>query len=318
MKILFATIKNPRCQGDLLEVSILNGLRTVIGSDCIDIPRKKIMYHDWSETTRDELHGKGFTLYTRPLKDIDNSLRTNLKDIDVVLYGVSSIYNEQQDEFLNSLVSRDRIWFLDGHDLYGGAPNKIVFQGEEIIGIQNTPCFKRELVQENLSGVYPTGFGIPSYQIAEINLNKKTQLYQTAVPNSCLFLPDTDLGNRTGYKFYKEEDYFEDLQKSWFGLTCKRGGWDCLRHYEIIANSAVLLFKDYNKKPALCSPQHLPCLSYSTREELEYIMSTLIVNNKPTQTYMDLLYAQRQWLYRIGTTEARALSILKILNANLK
>lgn len=318
MKILFVTIKNPRCQGDLLEVSILHGLRTLIGRDCIDIPRKKVMYHDWSETSKDELHGKGFTLYTKPLKEIDNTLRTNLQDIDVVLYGVSSIYNEQPDETLNSLVGKDRVWFLDGHDLYGGAPNKITFQGEEIIGVQNTPCFKRELVQDNLSNVYPTGFGIPSYQIAEIDLSKKNQLYQTAVPNSCLFLPDTDLGNRTGYKFYQEEDYFQDIQKSWFGLTCKRGGWDCLRHYEIIANNAVLLFKDYTKKPVLCSPQHLPCISYSTREELEYIMNTLVVNNRPTQTYMDLLFAQRQWLYRVGTTEARALNILKTLNANIK
>lgn len=74
----------------------------------------------------------------------------------------------------------------------------------------------------------------------------------------------------------------------------------------------------YNKKPALCSPQHLPCLSYSTREELEYIMSMLIVNNKPTKTYLDLLYTQRQWLYRVGTTEARALNILRVLNGVLK
>ena len=318
MKILFATIKNPRCQGDLLEVSILNGLRSVIGDNCIDVPRKKVMYHDWSETTRDELHGRGFTLYTRPIKDIQSSLRTDIKNVDVVLYGVSSMYNEQQDETLNSLVGKNRVWFLDGHDLYGDAPNKINFQGEQVIGIQNAPCFKRELVQENIPNVYPTGFGIPSYQIAEINLDTKDQLYQRTAPNSCLFQPDTDLGNRSGYKFNREEDYFQDLQRSWFGLTCKRGGWDCLRHYEIIANGAVLLFKDYNKKPALCSPQHLPCLSYSTREELEYIMNTLIVNNKPTKTYLDLLYTQRQWLYRVGTTEARALNILRVLNGVLE
>ena len=174
------------------------------------------------------------------------------------------------------------------------------------------------MVQENIPNVYPTGFGIPSYQIAEINLDTKDQLYQQTAPNSCLFQPDTDLGNRSGYKFNREEDYFQDLQRSWFGLTCKRGGWDCLRHYEIIANGAVLLFKDYNKKPALCSPQHLPCLSYSTREELEYIMNTLIVNNKPTKTYLDLLYTQRQWLYRVGTTEARALNILRVLNGVLE
>ena len=45
MRILFITTKNPTKQGDLLEVSLLHGLRKVLGDDCVDYPRKKIMYH---------------------------------------------------------------------------------------------------------------------------------------------------------------------------------------------------------------------------------------------------------------------------------
>ena len=104
------------------------------------------------------------------------------------------------------------------------------------------------------------------------------------------------------------------MSTSWFGLTCKKGGWDCLRHYEIIAAGALLLFKDYNLKPKQCSPQNLPCISYSSKEELDNIINTLIINGKPTQQYLNLLFKQREWLFSTGTTEARALKILQIIN----
>ena len=49
-KILFVPTKNPGPQNDLLEVSILNGLRNIMGENCVDYPRKKIMYHDFTES----------------------------------------------------------------------------------------------------------------------------------------------------------------------------------------------------------------------------------------------------------------------------
>lgn len=52
MKILFVTTRNPNKQGDYLELSILHGLRKVLGENCVDYPKKKIMYHDFSETQK--------------------------------------------------------------------------------------------------------------------------------------------------------------------------------------------------------------------------------------------------------------------------
>ena len=72
MKILFITTQNPTKQGDLLEISLLHGLRNLLGNDCVDYPRKKIMYHDFSDTPKDSLHGRGFSLLTTPIKDIEN------------------------------------------------------------------------------------------------------------------------------------------------------------------------------------------------------------------------------------------------------
>ena len=82
MKILYITTSNPRAQGDFQENVILHGLRSLMGSDVVDLPRKKVMYGDFSETTRDEIHGRGFTLYTKPLMDLDASQR-EMSHIDV-------------------------------------------------------------------------------------------------------------------------------------------------------------------------------------------------------------------------------------------
>jgi hypothetical protein len=141
----------------------------------------------------------------------------------------------------------------------------------------------------------------------------KSQLFQKTVPYHSVFKPATDLGTRHHHIFNNEEDYFEDMSKSWFGLTSKKGGWDSLRHYEIMASGSLLLFRDYDKKPEICSPQKLPCFSYSTEEELYSLMSRLVVNNKPTDEYMNMLFEQRDWLLKYGTTEARALSMIKTM-----
>jgi len=312
MKIVFVTTFKPSAQGDHLELSILHGMRSVLGANCIDFPRKKIMYHDFSESPKNSLHGRGFTFLTTPLDDLTKEQR-NIKDIDAIIYGSGHIYGDNRIPELEEKCKK--IWFLDGHDLHGNAPKKIIYNGEEIIATQFERCFKRELVEEGLNKVFPTGFGIPIDRIRPIQLESKNQLFQKTAPDDSYFKEVKDFGGGfSHHSFDKEKDYYEDLSKSWFGLTCKKGGWDCLRHYEIIASGALLLFKDYSSKPSQCSPQNLPCISYSSKEQLEDITNTLIVNGKATPNYIKLLFQQREWLFSTGTTEARALKILQTIN----
>lgn len=315
MRLLFITTANPSKQGDLLELSILHGLREVLGENVIDYPKKKVMYHDFSDTTKNSLHGRGFSLLTYPISDIDGEIRKNIfkTKFDAILYGDGHMYGEPYDMPEINALANNNVWFLDGHDLYGNAPRKILYDNEEVIGVQFQKSFKRELLEE-LPNVYPTGFGIPEHRIRKIDYSIKDQLFQKTAPDSALCLPVNDLGG--GFKHHKfddEELYYNDLSRSWFGLTCKRGGWDCLRHYEIIAAGALLLFKDYNKKPELCSPRNLPCYSYSSKEELDQLMQKLIINNKPTLEYVSMLNLQRQWLLDHGTTKARAIKIIERL-----
>lgn len=311
MKIAFITSETE----DYLQDTILHGLRSLLNDNCVDIPKKKIMYNDWSEKPRHTLHGRGFTLYSTPIDDIKNR---DLENFDFILYGISNHPNDSSfdSKQLNSLVDANNIWYLDGHDLYGGMPptlNVINHQNEIVIGVQRTPCFKRELIQKDMSGVYPIGFGIPECKLQKIDLTKKTQLIQKTAPFDSIFEAGKSV-NGSHYIFNDEDLYYKDMQSSWFGLTCKKGGWDCMRHYEIMACGSLLLFKDYDKKPEMCSPIGIPTLSYSSIQELNELTNRLVVNNKPTEEYIDLLTKQREWLINNGTTTARAAYVCKILN----
>jgi hypothetical protein len=270
---------------------ILHGLRKILGSSVVDYPRKKVLYKDFSESPQEALHGKGFTLYTQAIEDVPSR---ELGEYSAVLYGVTNAYGVTDFPELNKLAPQ--VYFLDGHD------NEI---------IQKKPCFKREMFKEE-AGVFPTGFGIPSYQIRKIDLSIKKQLFQKTAPKAC-FDDEHREFNRTHYIFNTEEEYYRDMAESWFGLTCKKGGWDSLRHYEIIASGACLIFKRYNDKPALCSPQKLPVFTYNTNEELLELMDKLVPDGKPTKLYKEMLFAQRDWLLKFGTCEARALSVIRTI-----
>ena len=60
-------------------------------------------------------------------------------------------------------------------------------------------------------------------------------------------LQDSGTGISKGRRQYRfgpgqQQAYYEDYQRSYFGLTYKKGGWDCLRHLEIMANGCLPFF----------------------------------------------------------------------------
>lgn len=85
--------------------------------------------------------------------------------------------------------------------------------------------------------IYPLSFSIPECKIVTQPPVKTKQL-ATVIP-----------GNLRTYIFQKESDYYRDYQESVFAHTCKKAGWDCLRHYEILANGCMPIFRDLNKCP---------------------------------------------------------------------
>jgi len=85
--------------------------------------------------------------------------------------------------------------------------------------------------------IHPISFSIPSqYVLNDVPL--KTKQMATVVP-----------GNSSTYVFTTQRSYYADYQSSVFGKTCKKGGWDCLRHYEILANGCIPWFDGLDQCP---------------------------------------------------------------------
>jgi hypothetical protein len=57
-------------------------------------------------------------------------------------------------------------------------------------------------------------------------------------------------GDTSTYIFSEEAGYYADYQQSVFGRTCRKAGWDCLRHYEILANGCIPFFTDLDQCPS--------------------------------------------------------------------
>jgi hypothetical protein len=110
------------------------------------------------------------------------------------------------------------------------------------------------------------------------------------------------VGGVTEYVFEDEKSYYADLQSAKFGITTRRAGWDCLRHYEIAANYAVICFRDLDKKPMECAPHGLipgvNCISYGNfKDLLEQI------NNIDNEAYEKLQMASIEWIMKNTTLE---------------
>lgn len=300
MKIFYITTEDPTLQGDYQEVSTLIGLRTILGNEVIDLPRKKVMYGDFSETPKESLHGRGFTYFSAPIADINREIEITKNDI--VLYGVvPETYGVKRRLDLEEKAGGVAV--LDGHD--------DPYIRDEF---KDKAYFKRELIENFGDNFFATGFGIPSWMIRPLNFARKNQLFQKTFPKKC-FEENYHEQGRAHYCFDNETDYYDDMSDSWFGLSCQKGGWDSLRHYEIIASGALLLFRNFDNKPSTCSPQSDKFFapSFSSKEEALEIMNRLVVNNKPTDEYLYCLTVQRQLLSAHFTCEARAYKIYRNL-----
>ena len=119
------------------------------------------------------------------------------------------------------------------------------------------------------------------------------------------------MGSTTGYAFSTEVDYRQNLAESRFGITTKRGGWECLRHYEIAASATIPCFKDLTSKTESCAPHGLVdgvnCISYNTTQDLMEQINQL---SKPAELAMR--EAALDWA-KASSTKLRALELLQAM-----
>jgi hypothetical protein len=145
--------------------------------------------------------------------------------------------------------------------------------------------------------IIPIQFGIAACKIVK------------EVPEKSLFQAPLIPGNMATYIYKDEETYYKDYQKSIFGLTMKKGGWDCLRHYEILANGCIPYFQDLDK----CPKNTMVLLPK------EFLLDVMKKHTSPHLNYVAITQALLEYTRANLTTEAIARYMLeKSNNASAK
>ena len=85
--------------------------------------------------------------------------------------------------------------------------------------------------------MFPINFSIPKEKICG-TYNSKTKILSDLIP-----------GDMSTYIYNSEEDYYNEYKQSYFAITKKKAGWDCMRHYEILGNGCIPFFIDIEKCP---------------------------------------------------------------------
>lgn len=259
MRILFISLGLPDYQCDC----ILHGLYCLLGENLTHSDDYFLMYkeHTNKEMLKN-ISGKGFTIwgnlpkYMNDNHDIENKIKS--KYFDYIIYG-SFRRNSEYIELVKSHYPKNKIAIIDGED------DQIIYNPFDL------PLFKRELVNRN-NNIFPISFSIPEEKITKDKKNiKKIKLLANYKPSS----------PGTGYVYDNEEDYYIDYQESYYGLTHKKGGWDCMRHYEILANYCLPYFVDLKN----CPEQTM--FNFPKKDIL--LSNSLYENNFNLDIYMDTL-----------------------------
>lgn len=330
--------KNWKMCSDYQADMLLHGLRQT-DNFVYDWPRMSHMYSDLQLENRQKIWGKGFTVYGT-LLDIKRLSEQEIedKDWDLVICTLHHTYSSNPNKFsqlVNILVNqhgKDRVVIVDGWD------RPEISSQADYLRQYGVKYFKREFYSDrDFLNLHPIHFGIPEEKIQSIKQFTEKQ-YDIAplIPVNHSIDPSY---SRT-YIYDSEQDYYEMYRSSKFALTSKKGGWDTLRHYEIIACGSIPIFIDVEKCPKMTlydwpkellseakqyitlnfkdeTPQNI-IDDWNNYRYLPHCGFVDIENpgscNIKEEKYNDILNQLRYWLYTSGTTKAIAANFLKTLN----
>ena len=114
------------------------------------------------------------------------------------------------------------------------------------------------------NNLFPLAISIPENKIVD-NIHLKTKFIAQINPYG--------VGKNT-YIFNNETEYYNDYKTSLFAITRKKGGWDCMRHYEILACGCIPVFENLE----LCPPNTL--FNYPKQLNIETNKFYSYLNNK--------------------------------------
>ena len=214
---------------------LFHGLRTLLGENAVDANRIVSLYQQ-PPVIKNRMYGRGYTVYgnlpdiTVDREHIKEKIRNNY--FNVVMYGSIHRCTEYLPE-VQEAYPPSRIVYVDGED-----ETRLKWR---LLG--RGVYFKRELRQAILPYLQPIHFAVPlekfiAEQAFEDGLHKKTRAIAHCDPR-----------DRATYIFDTEDEYYQQYRESFFGITIRKAGWDCMRHHEIVSQGTAPLFIDLEACP---------------------------------------------------------------------
>ena len=216
---------------DYLSDTVLIGL-VKNGHEVIDTNYREYL-GPITDEQRANYYGRAFSIggtLSAERKSLDRTnIEEKIKDkyFDLIIYG-NPYRSFDYFDLVTSCYPKNRVVFLDGED--GGYINPFL--------IEHGRYFKREKTSSWYDTV-PISFSMPKEKFFLNPIFEKTQFEAYITPL-----------DKSTYIYTNEEDYYNDYRTSIYGYTMAKGGWDCMRHYEIVANGCLPFFNKYEDKPS--------------------------------------------------------------------
>lgn len=258
MKILYCPIiyecnLNSKDAGDYQADTLFHGLRSLLGEDVVDCVKLWHLYDDAEQYKLKGLWGKGFTTYgLLPNIDVDrddlgSKIRNKYYDLIVCPVHHTEVNNHNNSVAtilsISEFYDKNKIVIVDGWD------RQPINERLASLGVY----FKRELSDKYKSIAKPISFSLPKEKIRRAkSVETRSFDFAPLVPAYMHF----DDPHLKSYIYETEESYYDMYQQSCFSYTCKKAreddmeaGWDCMRHYEILACGSMPYFTDIEKCP---------------------------------------------------------------------
>ena len=277
---------------DYLSDMVFHGLHTLLGDEFYHSHPYGYMFSDFPKDPLRAMWGRGFTVYrlldpaTRNVPD-DIPGRIAAHYFDRIIYGEFARCSDYIDLVLEHYPI-GHVAFIDGED-----HTDLHHPQLDMTQFRFRLYFKRELRNEHARpGVFPISFSIPAERIVG-EIPEKIQTLSPIIPGA-------------SYSFNEEEPYYQQYRNAAFAMTWQKGGWDCLRHLEIMANACVPVFKTINQCPPLTMTSYPKGL---------FVEAIQVYNGYEagSSAYRILLDRLMSHLWQYLTTEALASYVMSIL-----
>lgn len=237
---------NAYCSGhmasDYMLDMVYHGMSSIPEVRVQQLPSNPFMFNKCNKEEMKKIWGRGFTLYgllNQPAPEFD------IDDSDLIIVALHHTMCNDQEGFyraVSSVVDRygkDKVCVIDG----GDRPE----YSQQTASL--CAYFKREL-EDGKQNALPIFFGMPEEHFwpttPDKNELKRIHDFSPMIPaNFNWNSPHTN----NYHKFDNEDAYYAHYRDSYFGLNCKKGGWQVGRTGEIIGNNCLIYFTDIEAMP---------------------------------------------------------------------